>query len=178
MVKNTKGGSRHKQAKKSSVVYNEKVVLRDESCDEHYAYVTKAYGNAQFGVHLVETNEDGLLALSEKEYRGRVSGRLRKKKFRNFVRANNLVLIAKRQFQTNDEKVDIIHVYKDDAVRKLVKMGHAPQIDNLNDGSDDINQRIVFSTETYTEESDEQSVTPLITQPNTGEEWKVDVDDI
>ena len=64
MVKNTKGGSRHKKAKNSSVIHNEKVVLRDETCNEHYAYVLKAYGNAQFGVHTVETNDEGTLALS------------------------------------------------------------------------------------------------------------------
>jgi len=176
MVKNTKGGSRHKKAKNSSVIHNEKVVLRDETCNEHYAYVLKAYGNAQFGVHTVETNDEGTLALSGKEYRGRVSGRMRKQKFRNFVRANNLVLIAKRDFQTNDEKVDIIHVYKDDAVRKLVKMGHVPQVDKLNDVADDLNQRIVFSDDVYSEDTTDQpdTKTPL----NTEDEWKIDVDDI
>jgi len=101
---------------------------------------------------------------------------MRKQKFRNFVRANNLVLIAKRDFQTNDEKVDIIHVYKDDAVRKLVKMGHVPQVDKLNDVADDLNQRIVFSDDVYSEDTTDQpdTKTPL----NTEDEWKIDVDDI
>lgn len=181
MVKNTKGGSRHKRAKNSNVHQNDKLVLRDENCGEHYAYVSKAYGNAQFGVHLVECNEEGTLGLSSMEYRGRVSGRMRKQKYRNFVRPNNLVLIAERDFQTNDEKVDIIHVYKDEAVRKLVKMGHIPQVDNLNDGADEINQSVVFSNEDYVENDDCVQALEVPTTTHTSkqiDDWQIDVDDI
>ena len=128
---------------------------------------------------MVERNDEGMLGLSEKEYRGRVSGRMRKQKYRNFVRANNLVLIAKRDFQTNDEKVDIIHVYKDDAVRKLVKMCHVPQIDNLNDATDDINQSVIFSHDDTMEDTIETPHdTPAVVQTTAEDEWKIDVDDI
>jgi initiation factor 1A len=155
MVANTKGGSKHKKAKRNAMTQHEKIVTCDESGDEHYAYVSKAFGNGHFGVCLVMSNKDGHLALSEKEYRGRISGRMRKQKFRNFVRTNDLVLIAKREFQTNDEKVDIIHVYKDDAVRKLVKMGHVPLIDNLQADADAINTNIVFSNDAVDEDDED-----------------------
>lgn len=132
MAKNSKGGSRHKRNKKGQAMQTEKVVLCDVDEGECYAYVKLAYGNGQFGVLLVCSDGDQVLTLSTKEYRGRVSGRMRKQKWRNFVRVGNLVLISKRDFQTNDDKVDIIHVYKDDAVRKLVKMGEVPAVEDLN----------------------------------------------
>ena len=42
MGKNVKGGSRHTKAKKYSAPGNERIVMRDESCNEHYAYVCRA----------------------------------------------------------------------------------------------------------------------------------------
>lgn len=179
MVKNTKGGSRHKKAK-NYTGQTEKIVMCDENADEHYAYVSRAYGNGQFGVHLVQSDIEGTLTLTVKEYRGRISGRMRKRKFRNFVRANDLVLIAKRDFQTNDEKVDIIHVYKHDVVKKLAKMGHVPMIDNLQDSTNDaIQNTIVFSHEDDDEHIQEMPSTDVSsTQKTNTTEWEIDVEDI
>lgn len=184
MVRNLRGGSKHKKAKSGQPSTSEKVVLRDESVGEYYAYVSKAYGSGHFGVHAVYSNEEGLLKLSEKEYQGRVSGRMRKQKYRNFVRPNDLVLISKREFQTNDDKVDIIHVYKDNALHKLIRMGHVPQIENLkaNDG-DSINNTIIFSNEEHDEQED-KSTTPQDVHMTSGEhsapdnDWVIDLDDI
>ena len=70
MVRNLRGGSKHKKAKSSQMSTSEKVIMRDESVGEYYAYVSKAYGSGHFGVHIVYSNEEGLLKLSEKEHKG------------------------------------------------------------------------------------------------------------
>ncbi len=72
------------------------------------------------------------LALTPKEYRGRISGRMRKQKRRNFVNKDDFVLISKRDFE--EDKVDILHVYRPEAMRKLVKMGHLPDIERVGCG--------------------------------------------
>lgn len=190
MAKNKKGGSRHKKAK-NYVVQTEKIVMCDESADEHYAYVSRAYGNGQFGVFLVCSNNENVLTISKTEYRGRVSGRMRKQKFRNFVRANDLVLIAKRDFQTNDEKVDIIHVYKHDVVKKLAKMGLVPIIENVHDSnSDTATNTFIFSNEDEdtqtthipTEQLNSANTTDTIdnitTTATSSKDWEIDISEI
>lgn len=183
MAKNKKGGSRHKKAK-NYVAQTEKIVMCDASADEHYAYVSRAYGKGQFGVFLVCSDNDSILTLSKKEYRGRISGRMRKQKFRNFVRANDLVLIAKRDFQTNDEKVDIIHVYKHDVVKKLAKMGLVPIIESVQDDNESVANTIIFSNEdddaniaeAFSENvSSTESV--AVVSDSKGD-WEIDVSDI
>ena len=184
MVKNVKGGSRHKKAKKYSGPSNEKIVMRDENCNEHYAYVSRAYGNGQFGVHIVETNNENTMALTEREFRGRISGRMRKQKYRNFVRTNDLVLISKREFQTDDQKVDIIHVYKHDAMKKLAKMGYVPLIENLQNTNDNTQPTFIFSNEddTMTLEPENDVVQSIdsgkIVEEIGNTEWEIDIGDI
>lgn len=179
MVQNKKGGSRYKKAKKYGST-NEKIIMRDENLNEHYAYVSRAYGNGQFGVFLVEQNNDGMHCLTEKEFRGRLSGKMRRRKSSNFVRANDLVLISKRDFQTNDEKVDILHVYKHDVVKKLAKMGHVPIIENLQDAMADGGNTVVFAYEDADETKEKE--TSINTDSNDSSapasDWQIDVDDI
>ena len=167
MAKNSKGGSRHKRAKNSNALQAEKLVLREDETVQHYAYVKTGYGNGWFGVFLV-CSDGETLSLTTKEYRARVSGRMRKQKWRNFVRIGGLVLICKRDFQTNDDKVDIVHVYKDDAVRKLVKMGEVPSVDNIDgDNGVELSDTVVFvddaADEDATEEADKSGTAPLDT---------------
>lgn len=183
MAKNKKGGSRHKKAK-NYVAQTEKIVMCEASADEHYAYVSRAYGKGQFGVFLVCSDNDSILTLSQKEYRGRISGRMRKQKFRNFVRANDLVLIAKRNFQTNDEKVDIIHVYKHDVVKKLAKMGLVPIIESVQDNNESVANTIIFSNE-----DDDANIAEALSEnvsctesvavvSDSKGDWEIDVSDI
>lgn len=181
MPKNSKGGSRHKRAKKGNALQAEKLVTREDTNLQHYAYVKKAYGNGQFGVLLVCTTADQSLGLSEKEYRGRVSGSMRKFKGRNFVRVGGLVLITMRDFQTYDDKVDIVHVYRDDGVRKLIKMGEVPCVENIN-GSDgaEITDSVLFTDDVDIEgentgSDSEEKGDATATGPS---DWKIDVDDI
>lgn len=183
MGKNLKGGSRHKKAKKYSAPSNEKMVMCEENNDEHYAYVSRAYGNGQFGVHIVETDNETGLSLSTREFRGRISGRMRKQKYRNFVRANDLVLISKRDFQTDDQKVDIIHVYKHDAMKKLARMGYVPLIENLQSNVDGTQASIIFSNEDDVPDGQNSSTVQknesLCVVEDTGtDDWEIDVGDI
>ena len=111
---------------------------------------------------------------------------MRKQKYRNFVRSNDLVLIAKREFQTNDEKVDIIHVYKDNALRKLIRMGHVPQIESIQDNdAATINNSIVFMNEDNDEQEsqhaaleNENNTTNTNENVTTNSNWEIDLDDI
>ena len=93
MARNKGGGSKHKKGKNTQQV--ETLLLRSENAadNEFYAHVIKPYGNGQFGVHLVVSDGDKLLSLTEKEYRGRLSGRMRKQKRRNFVNKDDFVLM-------------------------------------------------------------------------------------
>ena len=54
------------------------------------------------------------------------------------------------------------------------KWDTSPQVDKLNDVADDLNQRIVFSDDVYSEDTTDQpdTKTPL----NTEDEWKIDVE--
>ena len=179
MVQNKKGGSRFKKAKKYGS-QNEKIIMRDENLNEHYAYVSRAYGNGQFGIFLVEQNSEGMHSLTEKEFRGRLSGKMRRRKSSNFVRANDLVLISKRDFQTNDEKVDILHVYKHDVVKKLAKMGHVPIIENLQDAVTNDGHTVVFAYDDDAEETNEEASISATSNETSApaSDWQIDVDDI
>ena len=130
MARNKGGGSKHKKGKSLGQV--ETLLLRSEEDREFYAHVLKAYGNGQFGVRLVVSDANAQLTLTPKEYRGRISGRMRKQKRRNFVNKDDFVLISKRDFE--EDKVDILHVYRPEAMRKLVKMGHLPDIERVGCG--------------------------------------------
>lgn len=130
MARNKGGGSKHKKGKSLGQV--ETLLLRSEEDNEFYAHVIKAYGNGQFGVRLVVSDANAQLTLTPNEYRGRISGRMRKNKRRNFVNKDDFVLISKRDYEK--DKVDILHVYRPEAMRKLVKMGHLPDIERVGCG--------------------------------------------
>lgn len=189
MGKNKGGGSKHKRGKKN-MIQNDTVLLRSVEDNEYYAHVMKVYGNGQCGVQLVAADANQILALSDKEYRGRISGRMRRFKRRNFVNKDDFVLVAKRDYE--EDKVDIIHVYRPEAVRKLVKMGHLPDIERVGCGD--------METSTSAFEFSDEGATVETTVPTSGSEasnvslapapapatfeappsndWEVDIDEI
>tara|TARA_R110002111_G_scaffold140142_2_gene206125 strand:- start:456 stop:854 length:399 start_codon:yes stop_codon:yes gene_type:complete len=89
-----------------------KLVEKEDS--EKYAIVLKELGNCRFRLKLDVTG---------KEIVGRLRGIFRKgrRKRKNRVSTDTVVLVSLRDFQ--DNVVDIIHVYKPDEVKKLVKTG-------------------------------------------------------
>ena len=193
MVKNKGGGNRHKKSK-NHIVQNDTIEFLSDSHDEHYALVIKPYGNGQFGVNLVVSDANGKPVLTTKEYRGRLSGRMRKQKRRNFVRKDDFVLISKRSFE--EDKVDIIHVYRPSDVRTLTKMGKIPDVERvgcMDDGtnfksafefSDDVASSVNTGTPNDTTQvSANNGVPPKENRPtkqsnDTTDEWEISIDDI
>lgn len=68
---------------------------------------------------------------------GTIRGKMRK---RQWVNMGDVVLVTLREFQ--DDKVDIIHVYQSDEVKKLTKMGHLPT-----EGGEEDDVDVVFEEE-------------------------------
>ena len=92
----------------------------------NYGMVTKVLGNCHFMVKLNMEN---------REVYARLCGKFRKgsNKRENFVNLNSVVLVGLRDFE--DDKVDIIHVYKPEEVRQLKKSGEYIE-ESMRDGDD------------------------------------------
>jgi translation initiation factor 1A len=101
----------------------------------NYGMVTKVLGNCHFMVKLNMEN---------REVYARLCGKFRKgsNKRDNYVNLNSVVLVALRDFE--DDKVDIIHVYKPEEVRQLKKSGE--YIEESMRDSDDTETRVEEDT--------------------------------
>ena len=123
MPKNLKGGNKHKKMKNNKD-NNEDVLILKDSEDQDYAKVQKLLGNCR-----VE------LICNDKEKRlGIIRGQMRKKVW---VNINSVVLYSKREYE--DDKVDIIHVYKNETLlNHYKKMNLTFSILNEEEKDDDI----------------------------------------
>ena len=123
MPKNLKGGNKHKKMKNNKE-NNEDVLILKDSEDQDYAKVQKLLGNCR-----VE------LMCNDKEKRlGIIRGQMRKKVW---VNINSVVLYSKREYE--DDKVDIIHVYKNETLlNHYKKMNLTFSILNEEEKDDDI----------------------------------------
>lgn len=178
-----------KARKKGGNPQSEKLLLREDNGDgmQQYAWVKQALGACRFVLCMLTS-----CGVSDKTYIGHVPGKLRRRKYSNFVRVGSVVLITKREGMTNDDKVDIVHVYRDDAVRKLVRMGEIISVDSLNDGENAPTNEVIFSDEVIEEgntsgaptRAETTSTATATTTPSTTvpasslDDWAVDVDDI
>ena len=107
----SKGKSKSK--KSSGVVKNHgKRTLELKGKMEEYGKVSKKLGDKRVMVVLV----DGREVLSH------IPGRFRK---RIWVDIDSVVLVSQREFEA--DKMDIIHMYESDEVKKLVKLGEIPE---------------------------------------------------
>ena len=107
MVRNSgKGGSGHKKLKNSinDVLHRE---LQFKEHGQDYAIITDMLGSGRCKV-ICYTNGMERLCI--------IRGSMRRRRT-CFIRKNDVVLIALREFQ--DGKADIIHLYTDDEVRML-----------------------------------------------------------
>jgi len=102
-----------KNKKKGIVKNHGKRVLELKGTMEEYGKVSKALGDKRVLVVLV----DG------KEVVAHIPGKFTKKKI--WVNIDNVVLVSKREYENN--KMDIIHLYEYDEVKKLVKLGEIPE---------------------------------------------------
>ena len=106
MGKNKIGGKGHKKKKNSSDdSVSSQLILIEE--DQNYGKITQNLGSCRFQ----------LIDPSNKEYLGIVRGNMRKK---IWIKVDDIVIFSYRSFQ--DEKVDIIHKYKDNEIPKLIQM--------------------------------------------------------
>lgn len=99
----------HKRAKNNPAVPTVRTLTTREDGEE-YAVVTKVLGNGRFKVKL---------NMSERELVARLPGRMKRHKKDSWVELNSVVLVSLRDFQ--ESVVDILQVYNDTEVRRLIK---------------------------------------------------------
>jgi len=106
--------SKGKNKKNSGTVKNHgKRVLELKGNMEEYAKVSKALGDKRVQVVLIDGRQ--LIA--------HIPGKFTKKKI--WINIDNIVLVSRREFE--NDKMDIIHLYEHDEVKKLVKQGEIPE---------------------------------------------------
>jgi translation initiation factor 1A len=101
----TGGGKHHKKCKNTTQIQSRELVFKEDG--QEYAIVTSLLGHRRC---YVKTSD-------KIERIGVIRGNMRRSTSR--VGNNDLVLISLREFQ--DSKADIIHVYKSDEVRSLIR---------------------------------------------------------
>lgn len=79
--------------------------------DQDYATVINVLGDCRFLVKLMASGNEVI---------GHVRGNMRSKNRSLWIRKDDIVIVSLRDFQT--DKVEIVHKYLPDEIRKLVKM--------------------------------------------------------
>tara|TARA_B000000565_G_C23731229_1_gene357304 strand:- start:632 stop:1060 length:429 start_codon:yes stop_codon:yes gene_type:complete len=100
MPKNIKGGKGAKKQKNTNSNEDDKIIFKDSE-DQDYGKVEKLLGNCR--VQLICNDKVKRLGI--------IRGSMRKKVWINL---NSVVLYSKRPYE--DDKVDIIHVYKNESL--------------------------------------------------------------
>jgi initiation factor 1A len=186
MVKNVKGGSRHKKmARKHLAQDNVKVKTRlanpKESC-ETYATVTKMYGQGNCQVLCCDGKER--LCVIRKIFKGR-------NKSKNFITADTKVLVGLRDWESarhgKQDKCDLLEVYdrsqhndlKNDPFCKWDVIASSVEKDMINNGTADMFE---FTTNIENEETDNTNNQDTNNDEsdtiNTNENDDINIDDI
>ena len=110
---NAKGGKKFKRGKKNSSI-EKKLIYKDPKEEQEYAKVISACGNGRFTIQCFD-GRDRL---------GIIAGNMRK---RVWVNKDDIVLISRWGFSTDDNKCSIIHKYDSDEAKKLHKEGEFPE---------------------------------------------------
>jgi len=98
--------------------------------EQEYAMVTKKLGNSNFSVRLNMEDADRVGHLC-----GKLRDSRRNNRARNNVAMGSLVLVSRRDFQ--DDRVDIIHVYKPEHARELLNNAEYIQDNTTNNPYED-----------------------------------------
>ena len=137
------GKGKSKNKKSAGIVKNHsKRTLELKGKMEEYGKVSKKLGDKRVMVVLV----DGREVLSH------IPGRFRK---RIWVDIDSVVLVSQREFEA--DKMDIIHMYESDEVKKLVKMGEIPDSFLQNGTSQIVSENIENEEGFDIENSDDES---------------------
>ena len=119
MVKNKKGGSKHKKMARKNVTNNaiRRKLRKAVEEGEMYACVIAVHGGGHALIRCSDKKERTLVI------RGKFRGR---NKRGNFIKANSIVLVALRSISMGEvvekrkkEKADLIYVYDDDDLEEL-----------------------------------------------------------
>lgn len=109
MPKNAKKGKNAKS--KASIISKREFITRTE--DQLYAKVNRMLGDHRVECELADgTTRLGIIRASMRRG-GRNNG--------NRINVNDIVLVSTRDFQ--EDKVDIIHVYKTEEIEELLRIG-------------------------------------------------------
>tara|TARA_B110000285_G_scaffold82262_1_gene94717 strand:- start:297 stop:779 length:483 start_codon:yes stop_codon:yes gene_type:complete len=125
---NKKGGKKFKKGKKQSF-RAKTMIYKDPKEDQEYGKVIRVMGNGRFDIQCFDgKNRMGILA-----------GNMRKKVW---VNKDDIILLSKWEFTTDDSKCSIIHKYDLDESRKLQRDGEFPDFITLDEenefGTDDM----------------------------------------
>lgn len=115
MPLNKKGGNKTKKQKNSSED-NDNRELSFTDIGQQYAKITEILGNKRYRVNCFVDNAKTETRLAH------ARGNLKKKKV--FIKKDDFVIVSLRTFQ--DDKCDIIHVYNQKEIPKLVELGEIP----------------------------------------------------
>jgi translation initiation factor 1A len=147
MVKNSTGGNKAKKMKKGGSNMTERTLeLKDnEDPSQEYCQISKALGNGRYEAKFF----DGHIRMAH------AAGRLKRKKI--FVNTGDVVVVSLREFQ--DDKCDIIYVYKQTEIKQLKKLGQIP----MDVSEESAEQKEVDTGFDFEEKEEEDEVG---TQPN------------
>lgn len=159
MVKNTKGGSKHKKMARKQAGPPVEEKIRYSSCEEEvYASVAKIYGNGR----VLVTCNDGVerLCVIRKKFKGR-------NKRSNEISLGTYLLVGKREWNSVSENkletTDLLYVYSENQANKLkyqdvintkILMTNEKYNDNNNKKSQEENSNLYFIDEDTKEEEE------------------------
>ena len=136
MPKNIKGGKKGRRGKNEI----EERFFEQKEPGQAYALVTQYFGNGRVEVNCFiekepeedkDESNDKENKEKEKEFEnqkklGIIRGTMRKRKYKNNVTVGSVVIVGIREYE--DGKCDIMHVYNNDEVRRLRRMGEIPNV--------------------------------------------------
>ena len=130
MVRNFgKGGKGHRKMKNSCMEQERELLFKDH--DQEYAIVNEMLGSGR----LTGTSSDDVKRLCI------IRGSLRSGRT-NRIKRGDIILLSLREYQV--EKADVVHVYTDDEVKRLVSYGEIPS-----------KFQNIIDNEMYTEQEDD-----------------------
>ena len=155
MPKNTTGGKKHKKGKNHTVI---DAPLELKTADQNYASVTSLLGNGRLRCNVYTPQlSDGEIIFNAKEKLGIIRGSMRKKK--QWIKNGDIIIVCERDYQ--DDKVDVVHVYKDTHAKKLIKKNQIPNLDFINNTKNEEENIINFNvSDSDNDDSDEPQEAP------------------
>jgi translation initiation factor 1A len=133
MPRGKRGGGGRRGGKSKGFNSKREMVFKEEG--QEYAQCTKLLGSGRMTVHCF----DG------KDRLAKIRGKFKR---RVWVNIGDVILVQKRDLNSEDDKCDIIYVYYADEVKRLKSLGELPKDLEFNEKNDDEkNLNVVFGEE-------------------------------